>query len=209
MKRFLLGAAMLGGLATFGDAAPASLPPADLTVELRQVVEGREEGAKDGAVHYTAGTPDAGPWEPQSVQVCNGEKAMLRLMDAIPMQWTQSVSTQNASGNGNNNTNTTQAGVTNALVWFDGGQGLSVQPRWPGGKQPVVLVLEVQGASTQPQVGAALNKQSRNTVSTTLTVPLAQWVTLAATGRPARAGVYSSNAGEAGRRFLQVRVSTP
>jgi hypothetical protein len=143
------------------------------------------------------------------VQVRNGEKAMLRLMDAIPMQWTQSVSTQNASGNGNNNTNTTQAGVTNALVWFDAGQSLSVQPRWPGGKQPVVLVLEVLGASTQPQVGAALNKQSRNTVSTTLTVPLAQWVTLAATGRPARAGVYSSNAGEAGRRLLQVRVSTP
>jgi hypothetical protein len=136
-------------------------------------------------------------------------------MDAMPMQWTPSASTQNATGiggasigNGNGNNNT-QAGVTNALVWFDAGQSLSVQPRWPGGKQPVVLVLEVQAANAQPQVGAVLPRQSRNTVSTTLTLPLAEWITVAATGRAARAGVYSSDAGEAGRRLLQVRVSAP
>jgi hypothetical protein len=212
VMRFLLVAALLGGLTNLGHAGTAPLPPRDLTVELRQVVEGRE----DGATHYTAGMPDAGAWEPQSVLVRNGEKGMLRLMDAIPMQWTQSVSTQNTLSNANTraNTNSHSAGdnpasVTQALVWFDAGKSMSVQPSWPRAKQPVVLVLEVQAATAQSKVGTPPSTQSRNTLFTTLTVPLGEWVTVATTGRAARPSVYSSEAGEVGRRLLQVRVTAP
>jgi hypothetical protein len=202
VNRVLLCAALLGGPAC---AAEPSLPKRDLTVELRQVVEGRE----DGATHYGAGGDDKNVWEPQMVQVRNGEKALLRLNDAAPMQWTQSVSTQNTAGNGSAafaNTNN-PASVTNALVWFDAGQSVSVQAKWPGGNKPALLVLEVQRADVVP--GAELPRQTRNTVSTTVTVPLAQWLTVAATGKAAKPGVYSSEAGVQGRRLLQVRVMVP
>lgn len=209
------------GLVPLARAAPlteASLPRRDLTVELRQIEEGR-----DAPGSYSAGRSDDHAWEPQSVQVRNGEKALLRMSDGIPMQWTQSASTQSLSGNtaapssdaANSTSNTSnanpQASVSNALVWFDAGQSLLVQPKWPGGNKPAVLVMEVQRAAMEAHTGAALPAQRRNTVSTTVTVPLAEWVTVAATGRGrvAKVGVYSNDAGVLGRRLLQVRVMAP
>ena len=199
-------------------AAVAALPKRDLTVELRQVEEWRAEGS-----HYTAGSTDNSVWEPQMVQVRNGEKALLRVNDAIPMQWTQSVSgpapasarsggtgTAATGGGTNVNVNTQAASsVTNALVWFDAGQSLSVQPKWPGGGKPAVVEVEVQRAAMEAHAGAVLPKQTRNTVSTTLTVPLAEWVTIAATGAVPKAGVYSSESGVRVRRLLQMRVMAP
>ena len=206
--KLLLSVALLCGLVLPVHAAGPRLPKRDLTVELRQVEEGR-----DTAGSYSAGREDGRVWEPQTVQIRNGERALLRMNDAIPMQWTQSASTQNGSGNtgastGNGNANA-QASVNNALVWFDAGQSLSVQPQWSGGNKPAVLVIEVQRAAVGAGTGAVLPTQSRNTVSTTVTVPLAEWVTIASTGRAAKAGVYSSDAGALGRRLLQVRVMAP
>jgi hypothetical protein len=199
-------------------AADAPLPKRDLTVELRQTEEGREEGT-----HYSAGTVDSNAWEPQMVQVRNGEKALLRMNDAIPMQWTQSVSgwaqgggKSNASGTsatGNNNNlsinNNAAPSVTNALVWFDAGQSISFAPKWPGGNKPAVVEIEVQRAAVDQRVGADLPKQTRNTVSTTLTVPLGEWVTIAATGKAPKAGTYSSESALQVRRLMQIRVMAP
>jgi hypothetical protein len=195
-------------------AAGPALPQRDLTVELRQVEEGREGGAS-----YSAGSADPTVWEPQMVQVRNGDKALLRLMDAIPMQWTQSVSgpapgsvgagSAGATGGSQRMHTDAATGVTNALVWFDAGQSITVQPKWPGGNKPVVVELEVQRAATQARSGADLPQQTRHTVSTTLTVPLAEWVTIAATGRAPKAGVYSSEAAAQARRLLQIRVMAP
>ena len=196
-------------------ARAAAVPARDLTVELRQILEDREEGksVQEAAQHYSVGTESSRDWEPQSVQVRNGEKALLHVNDAIPMQWTQSVSTQSPSSNGsagNSQGNTgPSTSVNNALVWFDAGQSISVQAKWPGGSKPAVLVIEVQRAALAPYVGATLPQQTRNTLSTTVTVPLAEWVTIAATGKSAKAGVYSSDAGVLGRRLLQVRVMVP
>ncbi len=198
----LLCSAMLCGWA---QAAGPALPQRDLTVELRQVEQGREEGAGQAGTQYSAGSAVANAWEPQWVQVRNGAKAMLRLNDAIPMQWTQSASAPNP-GSGAANSG---ASVSNALVWFDAGQSLSVQPKWPGGKKAVVVEIEVQRASVDPRMGADLPTQSRGTLSTTVTVPLSEWVTIAATGAVAKAGVYSSEAGLQVRRLLQLRVSVP
>jgi hypothetical protein len=210
----LLCAALVSGPAR---AAGPALPQRDLTVELRQVEEGREEGGG----HYSAGGADNSLWEPQMVQVRNGEKGVLRMNDAIPMQWTQSVSGATPSGGAGtalpstgsastSNVNINAAsGVSKALVWFDAGQSLSVQPKWPGGKHPAVLEIEMQRAAVDPNTGAELPRQTRNTVSTTITAPLAEWVTVAATGRSARAGGYSSEAAVHVRRLLQIRVLAP
>jgi hypothetical protein len=208
-------AALLMSLALLGSMSQAAelLPKRDLTVELRQIEEGR-----DGGSSYSAGSADATVWEPQMVQVRNGEKALLRMNDAIPMQWTQSVSGQYPAANSvgsSGSANTTNvninaaSSVTNALVWFDAGQSISVQPKWPGGAKSAVVELEVQRASVDPRMGADLPKQTRNTVSTTLTVPLAEWVTIAATGRAPKPGVYSSESGLQVRRLLQIRVIAP
>jgi hypothetical protein len=208
LSALLLCATLLCALVPTSHAAGKLLPARDLTVELRQLEEGRDTPGS-----YSAGRDSTRVWEPQAVQVRNGQKALLRMNDAIPMQWTQSVSTQNQSGNASstssNGNATSQASVNNALVWFDAGQSVSVQPQWPGGNQPAVLVIEVQRAAVDPHRGADLPTQSRNTLSTTVTVPLAEWVTIASTGRAAQVGVYSSDAGLLGRRLLQVRVMVP
>ncbi len=204
-----VGSALLCGLAQAADA----LPRRDLTVELRQTEEGREAPGR-----YAAGGDSASRWEPQMVQVRNGDKALLRMNDAIPMQWTQSVTAPNpasvatAGGAGSSNGGSASyngAGVSNALVWFDAGQSVSVQPKWPGGNKPAVVEIEVQRAAVDPRMGADLPKQTRNTVSTTITAPLAEWVTIAATGRASRQGVYSSESGLQVRRLLQIRVMAP
>jgi len=192
--------------------ADTALPKRDLTVELRQIEEGREGGSS-----YSAGSADNKLWEPQELQVRNGEKAQLRMNDAIPMQWTQSASGQNpastASGGAAPSGNTTNvnvnsaSSVSNALVWFDAGQSMSVQAKWPGGDKPAVVEIEVQRAAVDPRMGADLPKQSRNMVSTTVTAPLDNWVTIAATGRAPRAGSYSSEVQV--RRLLQIRVTAP
>lgn len=207
---------VLGALAA--QARDVPLPARDLTVELRQLQEG-----SDLPGHYTAGTDTGRAWEAQTLQLRNGETAQLRMHEAIPMQWTQAVGAQGIShgggaGSGGSkgsanavahpNTNS-QAGVSQALVWFDAGQSLSVQARWPGGSKPVVLFIEVQRAALAARSGADLPAQLRNTVSTTLTIPLAEWVTVAASGKPLKPGVYRSDAGELGRRLLQVRVMAP
>ncbi|NVO07088.1 MAG: hypothetical protein HXX19_14740 [Rhodoferax sp.] len=213
MKAAVVASLLLGlaFLTSLGRAAEPPLPKRDLTVELRQTEEGREGGGS-----YSAGSADTPQWEPQMVQVRNGEKALLRMNDAIPMQWTQSVSGQDpafkpsgSSGNGNHVTINAASGVSNALAWFDAGQSISVQPKWPGGNKPAVVEIEVQRAAVDPRMGAELPKQTRNTVSTTLTVPLAEWVTIAATGRAPKAGVYSSESGLQVRRLLQIRVMAP
>jgi hypothetical protein len=210
----LMGLTLQSGAAAAADA----LPRRDLTVELRQTEEGREEGG-----HYSAGSADNSAWEPQMVQVRNGEKASLRMNDAIPMQWTESVSGPAPGSNKSGAVGNTAAGggthvnvnnhaassVTNALVWFDAGQSISVLPKWPGGNKPAVVEIDVQRAAVDPRVGADLPRQTRNTVSTTLTVPLAEWVTIAATGRAPKAGVYSSESAVQVRRLLQIRVMAP
>lgn len=184
--------------------ALAQGPKRDLTVELRQIEEGRDAARSGG--RYSAGSSGAfnadaaSAWEPQMVQVRNGEKATLRLGDSQPMQWTQSVQAAGAQ-NG--------AAAQQGLAWMDGGQSLSVLPKWPGGNQPVTLELEVQRSQVDMRMGADLPKQTRASLSTTVTAPLAQWVTIAASGRPAREGSYSSESSQQVRRLLQVRVMAP
>lgn len=188
-----------------GTKAAARLPQRDITVELRQIEEGREGGST-----YSAGSAPVQRWEPQMVQVRNGEKARLQMQDAIPMQWTESVSSQTSTlSAGGANASTQGGSVKQALHWFDAGQTVTVTPRWPGGNKDAVLEIEVQRAAMDTQSGNTLPAQSRASVNTTVTVPLAQWVTIAATGRGPAPNTYSSEAPHQVRRLLQVRVMAP
>jgi type II secretory pathway component GspD/PulD (secretin) len=155
---------------------------------------------------------------PQQVQVRNGAKATLSLGKTIPVQWVQSVSTRNesltASSGGSSAPSVSASSrggrVQQAVTWLDASQNLTVQPRWPGGKLPVTLEVEVQSSSVEARTGAELPTQSRSQVVTTVSAPLGQWVTIASTGgSSAPRGVYGSEVAVETRRLLQLRVLAP
>lgn len=187
----LLGVAMVWCVGAW-----AALPQRDLTVELRQVEEGLDEGTS-----YRAGPAASAPVVPQKIQVRNGEKGMLRTNQLVPMQWVSSV--QAASKNSG-------AGATQSLHWLDVGQTLTVTPRWPGGKKDATVELEMVQTDAVIESNADMPRQSRKQISTTVTAPLGQWVTIAASGNAApKQGSYSSEGSNDVRRLLQIRVLAP
>lgn len=199
-KLLLPGFAMLAFCAL---PVSAQVPKRDLTVELRQVGE-----ASSG---LTVSTQTGQPLlTPQQVRVRNGEKASLRLEQAMPMQWVRSVEGQSVSlaAPGVSASNRS-GGVSNAVTWMDAGQSITVKPRWPGGKQPVTVEVEVRSASVDERVGADLPKQARTETVTTVTAPLGQWITIASSGSGAASGTYSSEAGTESPRLLQIRMLAP
>jgi hypothetical protein len=176
-------------------ATQARLPARDLTVELRQV--------EDQAAYIISTQPRAPALTPQQVQVRNGEKAVLRMGQSVPVKWVQS-----ASGEGGRNGNGPSVGF--GLVWMEAGQNFTVTPRWPGGKQAVTVQIELQTASVDASTGAELPNQQRSQLATTVSVPLGQWVTVASTGGAlAQKGVYSSDAVADVKQLMQLRVSAP
>ena len=177
--------------------AEAQLPKRDLTVELRQIEEGREEGSS-----FRAGPSDMPPLlAPQKIQVRNGEKGSLRMNLSVPIQWVE------AAQAGSSNSG---AGVKQALQWFDVGQTIGVTPRWAGGNRDAEVEVELQQANMVTRGNADMPSQSRNQFSSTVTAPLAQWLTIAATSpTPARQGSYSSAGSGEARRLLQIRVMVP
>jgi len=200
--RFVIGFVSLSWLVV--GASLAQLPQRNLIVDMRQVEAGNDGG-------YTVSTK---PREPlmtaQTVTVRNGEKASLQVSKSMPMQWVQSVSVQSASMNASGvSASNTGGGVTNGLVWLQAGQSVQVHPRWPGGKQPVRVDLDVQSDSVAPRSGTELPDQSKSQVATTVNAPLGQWVTIAISGSAPEPGVYSSRVASNSQRLLQIRVLAP
>lgn len=126
----------------------AQLPARDLSVELRQI----EEGSTGG---YTTGTrPQAALLAPQQMLVRNGSKASFSLGQTIPLQWVQSVSSTTSTLSVTGADASSRGGsVSQALVWMDAGQSLAVKPRWPGGKQPATVEVEMQSANLERRPG--------------------------------------------------------
>lgn len=211
-RRWLLG--LVFGLWSAGAVVLAAQAEGrNLSVEFRQITE----SDLSGAVHYSAGGDAEAPaWEPQMLLVRNGEKAAFQLHDAIPMQWVQAVGTQtNAAGVAANPANgasaaTNGASLTQALAWFDAGQRMAVQVQWHVGQPDASVQIEVQRADVGNRVGAELPRQGRATISTTVRAPLAQWVTVASSGKSVSgSGIYRSDPGTQRQRLLQVRVMLP
>jgi type II secretory pathway component GspD/PulD (secretin) len=135
------------------------------------------------------------------IQVRNGEKGTMRFNQSVPMQWVESAQAASAQSG---------ATVRQALVWFDAGQTLSVLPRWSGGSNAPVVELEVHQSGMQDGMKADLPNQIHSRLASTVTAPLAQWVTVAASGGSApKQGSYSSDSSGQARRLLQLRVLVP
>jgi len=203
-RLFLIGLGCLSLMASL--PALAQLLKRNLTVEMRQVEEVGSSG-------YSVSTqPQAALMAEQSVNVRNGEKATLTVSKSMPMQWVQSVSAQSAALSASGvSASSTGGGVKNGLVWLEAGQSLKVQPRWPGGKQPVSVELDVESASVGQRNGTELTDQSRIQLNTTVSLPLGQWVTVASSGSGSgdQPGVYSSQSASNSNRLLQLRVLAP
>ncbi len=184
---------LLAGVAlAFALPVLAQLPQRNLTVELRQISE------PDGNTVSTQ--PATTPLASQRIQVRNGEKATLAVGLNVPIRFVQAV------GSGHDG-----SGVSYGMVWMQAGQSMAVQPRWPGGGQPVKLGIDVQSSSLQAPTGSAeLSSQARSQLATSVSAPLGQWVTVAATGGGrAQPGSYSSEAAADTRQLVQIRVLAP
>lgn len=202
---------ILMGLAPL--AATAAPPKLDLTVELRQVKEGQED--QDSPQAGSGGSYTAGPanrtaeFAPQQVRVRNGEKAQLQINQSMPMQWAQKIESQSATLTAAGSSASSNAGgVTQAITWMESGQSLSVTPSWPGGKQAVKVEIEAQASAVDERTSSDLPATARHRYSTTVSVALNRWVTIARSGQASRAGSYSSAGATEGRRLTQIRVST-
>ena len=201
-RRFCTG--LFGLACLLALPAVAQLPQRNLIVDVRQV-----EAGSDGGYSVSTQSREA-LMTAQTVNVRNGEKASLNVSKSMPMQWVQSVSVQNGtlSASGMSATNTS-GGVTNGLVWLEAGQSLQVQPRWPGGKQPVRVDIEAQSTHVAPRSGTELPDQTKSQLTTSVNVPLGQWLTIAISGSAPQAEVYSSQSAANSQRLLQIRVLAP
>lgn len=183
----------------------------DLTVELRQVKEGQEDedNPQTSSGAYTVGTSDSRPvdFAPQQVRVRNGEKASLQLNQSMPMQWVHKIESQSATlSAGSTSASNQSGGVAQGVTWIESGQSLTVTPHWPGGKRPVRVEIEAQSSAVDERTSPDLPATQRQRYTSTVSVPLNQWVTIASSGKAARAGAYSSGGGSEGRRLVQIRV---
>lgn len=189
-------------------AAWAQAPQRDLTIELRQIRESQAQASTAGSA-YIVGTASRGAdFEPQQVRVRSGEKASLAISQSQPMQWVQKIEAQSATLNAASaSASSTTGGVTQGLVWMESGQQLRVTPHWNTGQPSAKLEIEMQAAVVDERTGADLPASKRQHLSTTVTAPLGQWVTLASSGKAAKPGTYSSAGSGAGRTLVQIRVT--
>lgn len=193
--------ATLSLVATLGIAA--ELAKRDFTIDVRQV---DNSGTAGTVVSTQSRTPGL---VAQRVTVRNGEKATVRFSMSLPLQWTQKLeSSAQSSTNGATTTQTSGGAVTQGMVWMEAGQSLVLTPRWSGGKQPVLVELDIQTSVVDDRTGADLPPQVRSQTSTTVSAVLGEWVTIAVQGQSNTAGVYGSASSSDGPRALQMRVST-
>ncbi len=208
VHRYIVCLTLLGTLTMGALAAP---PGNDLTIELRQVLESQADAdtpaaANSGFAVSTA--PRAVDFAPQQVRVRNGEKASLHLNQSMPLQWVQKIESQNATLSAPGaSASSTAGGVTQAVTWMEAGQSMTVTPHWPGGKQAAKLDIDVQSSAVEERTSSDLPATQRQHLTSTVSAPLRQWVTIATTGSTAKPGSYSSNGAMDGRRLIQIRVT--
>ena len=193
--------ATLSLAATLGISA--ELPKRDFTIDVRQVDNSSTAGTVVSTQSRTPGLVA------QRVTVRNGEKATVRFSMSMPLQWTQKLeSSAQSSTNGATTTQTSGGAVTQGMVWMEAGQSLVLTPRWSGGKQPVLVELDIQTSAVDDRTGADLPPQVRSQTSTTVSAVLGEWTTIAVQGQSNTAGVYGSASSSDGPRALQIRVGT-
>jgi hypothetical protein len=186
VARCLLVCAGLTAAAAGPVAAGPPLPQRNLAVEARiidsSVLERQTLGGGSvtvgtggstqtaGGVAVRAGTDTQRGDSVQRVLVLNGGRATIRLSQWLPLRSTEWV----WAGAGR--------GAGGGTVWVDIGQGLAVRPSWPGGNQPARAEVAVESAGRNDRrstPGAADASAPRLAVSTELSMPLGEWVSVA------------------------------
>lgn len=220
-----------------GPARAGELPARNLLIEWR--VEGQlsqqrsQAGLQRGRVvidsrhgvigqvglsHGTVQT-DADSGSVQQVRVLNGGRARLymgRTLSVTRWQWawsppSPSFQAQPTPGHQAHGSVT----VWPQTEWVDLGQGLTVTPRWPGGRAPVRVELEAQSSEGLPG-GSRLDPdgQTRRTeLMSTLSVPLGEWTVVARNAsrtQQAQSGTLSTrDLDESESQQLSIRVTAP
>lgn len=175
-------------------AAP-ELPRRDLIVELRAVGAGSGSGA---AWDLNSNEIARERVAAQRVRVSNGLSASLGLAVARPVQTWQVLP------------GVWRGVVAPATTWIGARQTLTVQPRWPGGTQPVAVALRAVAAQFDPGVapGSAEPPSRREAeLETTVEVALGAWVVIATSGQTDVASGTAIGTRDAATHALQLRVS--
>jgi hypothetical protein len=221
MLKFRLAGFM--ALLLVATAVCAKLPVRNMTVELRVLSQadaqtlslvGSTSAGDNGYVVRARPVQDGDP-QVRKVFVVNGEKAQLKLGLSVPVQWVKTALTQSSSNTtaSGDVTATGGKGVEHTTAWMDVDQSISVLVRWPGGKQPASVEVEVDMASLESRDEKNVPSQSRSRVATSVLAPLGEWVTIAVTGprsRPEQLGVYATTASDSEQgKVVQLRVLAP
>lgn len=203
-------------------------PPPRTTVQGGQVIldsRGVVIGRTGTGVTVVQTEDDAQAHAEQVLQVLNGRQAKLFAGRQVARQSWQLVWSPagNAGGTGDGGASNGTYGIQSQTAWVDLGDGLVVRPRWPGGRQAVLLDIEARSSrALAPGRAGALGSSGfdpdgqvgRTELSTTLRIPLGQWTMLARSG-PAAAGGSTSGTlstrslDDSGAQALWVRVSLP
>ena len=200
------------GLSTHAvSATSAALPAVDLIVQVRVISEAElaeEAAASKSHEHSQRGLEISSAAQApasartQDMRVLNGHTAEMSWSQALPIQWMQVAAQRRGRASG---------GIVNALTWLRAGQSLSVQPRWPGGRDPVQVELRIETQDIDDRRGADIPASGAQTWASTLSVPWGQWTTFATTGAaqpsPVGATWSTQSAQPHGLRFMQLRVT--
>lgn len=204
----LLGGVMLLGTAPAQTRSTltARLAQQDFLVDVRQIPA---DGSAATPTRSWSTSPDlTNRSTPQTLRVRQGEKAALQWETLQPMQWLQSLQWQttpiSAASAG-----TALGGMTQAMVWMESGQSWTFTPYWKGGRNPVRLEIETTAKRVDERTGTQLPATQRQQLSTTVSAPLDEWVTLATAGQPPAQGTYRSDAAQGTGTWMQVRVRLP
>jgi hypothetical protein len=218
---------LLGGAALLSilPAVQAAEPRVNLWVELRwvdsRVSQAAVSGVRDGAVVVGTG----GSVSPrgavvlsteqrqaqgqllQRLTVLNGYRASVQFGELVPLQWVE-VSVPGVSGEGGPPSRE-HARAQLRQGYVEQLRGFTLEPHWPGGREPVRVTLRAQDL-TPSSSGLPGQPGTRTEVESTALVPLDEWVTLARSGgqlqRTERGTFSSRDAESVSSRELQVRI---
>lgn len=154
----------------------------------------------------------------QSVMVLNGGQARLFFGRSVPMSsWQLAWRAPDSPGG------QPQAWLHSQTQWVDLGEGLTVRPRWAGGRSPVMV--ELEASSRQPVRPGSLSpadmaggyepdgQTRRLEVTSTVAVPLGEWTVVARRGdqtQAQRSGTWSTGHLDSSQQeLLEIRISLP
>lgn len=208
------GLMLIGLKVDSAGAAQPALPAEDLIVQIRMVSDAElaadvatgdaTKSAAQRGLSVSSSADESASARTQEIRVRNGETASMSWSQALPIQWLQAAELRGGT------TRAGGGGFVNGLVWLRAGQSLSVQPRWPGGRQPVRLDLRLEIERIGDRRGQDVPSSSLQVSASTLSLSLGQWTTFAATGTaepPLDPATWSTQALRTrGRQLMQVRV---